>query len=65
MKKFTIEEIQSWLNGRRLTYSGLPHTSATQYNRTIDSISRELDDFEEGIEAVTQRMQDYKYEDRE
>lgn len=65
MNQFTIEEIREWLSGHKLVYSGPCHPSAKQFNETIDVLMYNIEDREDGLEAVTQRLKDYKHEDRE
>lgn len=54
-KKFTISEIKAWLNGRKLVMTGRHYEACVTLNNSIDATIKELEDYEDGLEAVTER----------
>lgn len=67
--KFTIDEIEIWLEGLKLLdrHGIVPELpDAIRRNRIIQRITQELKDEENGIAAVTYRNEiDYKHEEGE
>jgi len=63
MKTFTIEEIKEWLNGMKFSYTSMTGNEyCKQFNCSIGSILRQIEDHEDGLEAVTERMAEYRKE---
>ena len=60
MKTFTTEEIKEWLTGLKfLDCYGNDFGISVDLNETIDSFIKEIDDKENGIEAVMLRIEHY------
>lgn len=63
MKTFTIEEIKEWIAGYTLTNplaSDCPGWE--QHNGILQFLIHELESYEDGIEAVTERYAQYRKE---
>ena len=55
-KQYIINEIKKYLEDKRLMrYNGREFVEAPLRNRSLDDAITELEDYEDGIEAVTER----------
>lgn len=60
-KKYSIEEIKEWLNGCRML-GWVDHEKlgeVNEWNKSLNSAIHEIEDPEDGIEAVTERVKGY------
>ncbi len=58
-KKYSIEEIKEWLNGQKSVYGDREEVD-DEYNQSLRFFIQEIEDPEDGIEAVTERVKGYK-----